>query len=367
MKVLIAAGGTAGHISPALALAGALVETRGAEVRFAGVPDGQEARLVPAAGFGFEPVEAAPFVRGLSPRNLTAPGIVMRSVRRARPLVEDADVVVGMGGYVSVPVGVAALRARRPLVLHEQNALPGLANRLFARPARVVALAFADAARHLPGRARTVVTGNPVRPAITSVPAERGMLAKEALDELELESGRRTVVVFGGSQGARRVNRAAAGAVRELADRDDLQFLVLSGPAHLELVRDAVPRGLHLVVRVLPYLERMELAYAIADLVVCRAGASSVAEVAVCGLPSLLVPYPSATGHHQDANARALTRVGAAAVVADDAFTGALLASRIRELLGDAGRLAAMGERAAAWARPDAARSLAGVVAEAAG
>ena len=367
MNVLIAAGGTAGHISPALALARALAETRHADVRFAGAPEGQEARLVPAAGFAFEPVEAAPFVRGISARNLTAPGVVLRSVRRARSLVERADVVVGMGGYVSVPVGIAALRARRPLVLHEQNAIPGLANRLFARPARAVALSFADAAAHLPRHARTVVTGNPVRRSITSVPAERERLAKEAVDEFGLEADRRTIVVFGGSQGARRVNRAAAGAVRILADRVDLQMLILTGPAHLELVRDAIPAGIALAVRVLPYLQRMELAYALADLVVCRAGASSVAEVAVCGLPSLLVPYPYATGHHQDANARALTRAGAAAVVADEAFTGALLASRIGELLADPARLSAMGERAGAWARPDADRALADVVGETAG
>jgi UDP-N-acetylglucosamine--N-acetylmuramyl-(pentapeptide) pyrophosphoryl-undecaprenol N-acetylglucosamine transferase len=366
VRVLIAAGGTGGHISPALALGRALADGEGAEVRFAGVPGGQESNLVPAAGFPFEPVEAAPFVRGVSVRNLTAPAIVLRSVRHARPVVEDADVVVGMGGYVSVPVGVAALRARRPLVLHEQNAIPGLANRLFARPARSVALSFPDAAAHLPRRTRTIVTGNPVRASIVSVPVERERLSAEALDELELEARRRTIVIFGGSQGARRLDRAAAEVVRRLADRSDLQLLILSGRAHHELVRDAIPAGIDLLVRVRPFLERMELAYAVADLVVCRAGASSVAELAVCGLPSLLVPYPHATGHHQDANARALVRAGAAVVVADEALTGALLAARVGELLADASRLGAMAARAAAWARPDAAAALARVVVEAA-
>jgi UDP-N-acetylglucosamine--N-acetylmuramyl-(pentapeptide) pyrophosphoryl-undecaprenol N-acetylglucosamine transferase len=367
VKVLIAAGGTAGHISPALALARALERTSGTDVRFAGGPEGQESRLVPAAGFAFEPVEAAPYVRGLSLRNLAVPGVLLRSVRGARPLVEGADVVVGMGGYVSVPVGVAALRARRPLVLHEQNAIPGLANRLFARPARAVALSFADTVAHVPRRVRTVVTGNPVREAILAVRTDRERLAKAALDALELEAGRRTVVVFGGSQGARRINRAAADAVRELADRDDLQLLLVTGPAHLELVRDAIPRGIALRVRAVPFLDRMEQAYAIANLVVCRAGASSIAEVSVCGLPSVLVPYPYATGHHQDANARALSRAGGAVVVADDALTGALLASRVRELLADVATLDTMAERALAWSRPDAAEALAAIVTEAAG
>jgi UDP-N-acetylglucosamine--N-acetylmuramyl-(pentapeptide) pyrophosphoryl-undecaprenol N-acetylglucosamine transferase len=365
VRVLIAAGGTAGHISPALALA---VELAGsdADVRVAGAPDGQEARLVPAAGFAFDPIPAAPFVRGLSARNLRAPAVVARSMRLARAVVETADVVVGMGGYVSVPVAAAALRARRPLVLHEQNAVPGLANRLFARPARTVALSFADTASHLPRRARTVVTGNPVRASIVAVRAERDRLAKEALDALELEPGRRTVLVFGGSQGARRIDRAASDAVRELADREDLQLVIVTGPAHLELVRDAIPPGIELLVRAFPFLDRIDLAYAVADLVVCRAGASTVAEVAVCGLPSLLIPYPYATAHHQDANARALVRAGAAGVVADDALTGSLLAARIRELLSDEARLVAMGERAAEWSRPAAAEELARVVAEAA-
>jgi UDP-N-acetylglucosamine--N-acetylmuramyl-(pentapeptide) pyrophosphoryl-undecaprenol N-acetylglucosamine transferase len=365
VNVLIAAGGTAGHVSPGLALARELADELGAEVRFAGAPNGQESRLVPAAGFAFDPVEAAPFVRAMSPRNLAAPAVVLRSVRRARPLVRVADVVVGMGGYVSVPVGIAALRDRRPLVVHEQNAVPGLANRLFARPAAVVALSFADATRHLPRRVRTVVTGNPIRSAIIAVRRDRERLAREAIEALDLVPGRRTVLIFGGSQGARRLNRAAAEAARELAGRDDLQLLVLSGPAHLELVRDAIPSG-DLVVRVQPYLERMELAYAVADFVVCRAGSSSVTEVAVCGLPSLLVPYPHATGDHQEANARALLRAGASVVVSDETFTGAVLAASVRELLADRARLAEMGERAAGWSRPDAAPALARLVAEAA-
>lgn len=366
MRVVIAAGGTAGHVFPALALARELVERHRVAVAFAGTPEGQEARLVPAKGFAFTPIEAAPFVRGPSPKNLRAPFVVAGAVRRARRLVDGADVVVGMGGYVSVPIGLAALRARRALVLHEQNAFPGLANRLLARPSRAVALSFADAARHLPRRARTVVTGNPVRPSIAAVPGERETLTKEALGHLEFEAGRRTVLVFGGSQGARRIDRAASEAVRLLADRDDLQMLLLTGEAHLQLVRDAIPANMRLLVRALPFLDRMELAYALADLVVARAGAASVAEIAVCGLPSLLVPYPYATGHHQDANARVLARAGGAIVVADEAFTGPVLASRVRELLEDPDRLRAMVERAAAWSRPDAAEALARIVVEAA-
>jgi UDP-N-acetylglucosamine--N-acetylmuramyl-(pentapeptide) pyrophosphoryl-undecaprenol N-acetylglucosamine transferase len=366
MRVLIAAGGTAGHVSPALALARELADAHGADVRFAGSPHDQEARLVAAAGFSFVPIASAPFVRGVSARNLRGLVVVLRSVGRSRRHVQDADVVVGMGGYASVPVAVAALRARRPLVVHEQNAIPGLANRVFARGARTVAVSFADTVPMLPRRAPTVVTGNPVRPAILAVREDRDRLTKVAHDALGLEPGRRTVVVFGGSQGARRIGRATVDAVGELAGRHDLQLLLLTGPANLEAMREAIPSGTALLVRVLPFLDRMELAYAAADLVVCRAGASSVAEVAVCGLPSVLVPYPYATRRHQDANARALSRAGGAIVVPDDVLGGGLVAARLRDLLGDPVRLAEMGKHAAAWARPDAASALAGVVAEAA-
>jgi UDP-N-acetylglucosamine--N-acetylmuramyl-(pentapeptide) pyrophosphoryl-undecaprenol N-acetylglucosamine transferase len=365
MRILIAGGGTAGHVFPAIAVARRLAAD-GHEVRFAGTSAGQEARLVPAAGFELAEVEASPLVRRVSFRAAAAPLVALRSVRRCAPLVEGADVVLGMGGYVSVPVALAALRGRRPLVVHEQNAVPGLANRTLARPARVVAVAFAEASRAFPRRARTVVTGNPVRDVVAAVPANRDGLAKEAAHELELDPERRTVVVFGGSQGALHVNRALVDAARRLR-RSDLQILLLSGPAHAEAVGSALGSSARVPVRVVPFLERMELAYAIADLVVARAGATTVAEVAVCGIPSVLIPYPYATGRHQEANARALQRGGGASVLLDDELDGAVLAERVGALLDDEDRLRAMGERARAWSRPDAAEAVAGLVLEAGG
>ena len=364
MRILIAGGGTAGHVFPALALAGRFVEG-GHDVRFAGTATGQEAVLVPAAGFAFETVRAQPLVRKVSIRALTAPVEAVRSVGDCRPLVEEADVVLGMGGYVSVPVALAALRSRRPLVLHEQNAVPGLANRALARPARTVALAFADARRALPRRARTVVTGNPVREEILAVQADRERLAKEGRAELELEEGRRTVVVFGGSQGALHVNRSIASAIRRL-EPDQMQVLILAGNAHADALRAAIGEAPPMPVRVLAFLERMELAYAVADLVVSRAGATTVAELAVTGVPSVLIPYPYATGRHQEANARALQRAGGSSILLDDEIDGDVLAERIGRMLGEPDRLREMGERAKTWSRPDAADALAAVVLHAA-
>jgi len=360
--VLVAGGGTAGHVFPAIALARRLADDHAAEVRFAGTSAGQEAILVPEAGFPFDVVDARPLRRELSLDAITAPVATLRSVSRCAPLVERADVVVGMGGYVSVPVGAAALRARRPLVLHEQNAVPGLANRALALGARAVALTFADASRRLPRRARTVVTGNPVRDPILSVREDRAVLAHAARAELGLEEGRATVVIFGGSQGALRVDTAAVDAVRSLRDRADLQILLLSGRAHQERIASSLRETGDVLVRLRGFLDRMELAYAIADLVVARAGATTCAELTACGLPSILVPYPFATGGHQEANARALERAGAAMVVMDEALSGASLARSIRDLLDDAARLERMGEAARAWSRPDAAATLARVV-----
>lgn len=359
MRVLVAGGGTAGHVFPAIALATELASF-GHDVWFVGTPSGQEGRLVRDAGFEFHEVDAKPFERRISPRALIAPVSALRAVKTARPLVEWSDVVVGMGGYASVPVVLAALRSRRPVVLHEQNAVPGLTNRAFARGARTVALSFAHAKRGLPRRTRTVVTGNPVRSRILSVWTERERLAKEARGELDLADDRRTVVVFGGSQGALHVNRSIVEALATLG-RSDLQVLLLTGRAHVDAVRASIPPT-GPPVRVLGFLERMELAYAVADVVVARAGATTIAEIAVCGLASVLIPYPYATGRHQEANARALQRVGAATMLLDDELDGGVLAERIAWLLDDDDRLRTMGEHARAWSRPDAATALASAV-----
>jgi UDP-N-acetylglucosamine--N-acetylmuramyl-(pentapeptide) pyrophosphoryl-undecaprenol N-acetylglucosamine transferase len=363
MRILVAGGGTAGHVFPALALANVLA-SNGHDLRFAGTSRGQEARLVREAGLPFEEISARPLERKLSVGALAAPVFAVTAMKDCGPLVSWADVVVGMGGYVSVPVGLASLRARRPLVLHEQNAVPGLANRTLARPARRVALAFAEARRALPRRARTVVTGNPVREEILTVPAERDRLAKEARREFDLDDERRTVGVFGGSQGALHVNRSVVDAIARLGS-NGLQMLLLTGATHEAAVRAALPTRTSVVVRVLGFLERMSLAYAVADLVIARAGATTIAEVAASGVPSLLIPYPYATGRHQEANARALQRVGASKMVLDAELDGRVLAELIDGLLSDGDRLRAMGDRASAWARPDAAEALARVVLEA--
>jgi UDP-N-acetylglucosamine--N-acetylmuramyl-(pentapeptide) pyrophosphoryl-undecaprenol N-acetylglucosamine transferase len=365
VKVAIAGGGTAGHVFPAIALAQELAR-EGHESTFLGTSAGPEARLVADAGFPFAEIEAAPLARRAPGALVRAPFVAMRSIHACRPHVASADVVVGMGGYVSLPPVLAARREGRPVVLHEQNAVPGLANRVLARGARTVALSFAEAATRVPRRVRTCVTGNPVRERILEVVAHRDTLRAEAFSELDLEAGRATVLVFGGSLGALHVDRTVAAALEHLGSRDDLQLLILTGPRHLDVVAPAAALATPLLVRVLPFLDRMELAYAVADAVVARAGATSIAELAVCGLASILIPYPHATADHQSANARALGRVGAAQIVADADLRPDDLAARIARLVDDVPLRTSMAERAAAWGTPHAAARLAAVVREAA-
>jgi UDP-N-acetylglucosamine--N-acetylmuramyl-(pentapeptide) pyrophosphoryl-undecaprenol N-acetylglucosamine transferase len=367
MRVLLAGGGTAGHVFPAIALAERLQGRHGVTVEFVGSAQGQEARLVPIAGFAFHGIAAQQMPRTVSAEALRAPFTALVSVRACRPIVARADVVVGMGGYASLPAVLAARWMKKPLVLHEQNAVPGIVNRLAARWATTVAVSFVDAIPRFASRSnRTVVTGNPVREQILRVPEHREALAKEACAELDLDPGVPTVLVAGGSLGALALDRLVAEAILVLEGRADLQVLALTGPGHLADIQSVASSVTAPRVRALEFLDRMELGYAVADLALARAGAGGVSELAVCGVPSLLVPYPHATANHQEANARELERSGAAAVTLESSLTPRVLASSLTSLLADEEARRRMSAAGLAWARPDAAAHLARVVVEAA-
>jgi UDP-N-acetylglucosamine--N-acetylmuramyl-(pentapeptide) pyrophosphoryl-undecaprenol N-acetylglucosamine transferase len=361
MRILIAGGGTAGHVFPSLAVAERL-SSRGARVEFVGSTDGQEATLIPAAGYPFHPIPALPLRRELSVRAALAPAVALRSAIACRPLVRGASAVLGMGGFASIPAVLAARTAGVPRVLHEQNAVPGLANRALARVASAIGITFEDSRRRLSGRARIETTGLPVRKEILAVQTRREELAAEARRTFELVPGRVTVLVTGGSQGALQIDRAVAGAIALLSDRRDLQLVVLTGRAHEAVVADAAARSMDLVVRTIPFLDRIELALAVADLAVARAGANTVNELAVSGLPAILVPYPYATDAHQDANARELERAGAAELVPDRDLTPDRLAERLAALIGDDERRSSMAKASRSWAKPDADERLAELV-----
>jgi UDP-N-acetylglucosamine--N-acetylmuramyl-(pentapeptide) pyrophosphoryl-undecaprenol N-acetylglucosamine transferase len=290
----------------------------------------------------------------------------LAAARVVRPLVRSCDVVVGIGGYASAPAILAARRFRTPIVLIEQNGVPGVVNRLAARWARVVATTFEATAVRLPAGTRVVRTGNPIRRAIAEVPGSRSDRRAEALRLFDLEDGRRTVSVLGGSQGARQLDRTVAGAIGALRNRHDLQLLVVTGPAHVEEVAPAARDSGDLLVRVVGFIERVDLALAASDLAVARAGSGTVSELSACGVPSILVPYPHATENHQEANAREVERAGGADVVLESALTPTGLAERVASLAADDVRLAQMGEAMLRWSRPDADERIAELVLKAA-
>ena len=371
LSLLVAAGGSGGHVFPGLALARTVVQhDPEATVRFAGTTRGIETRAVPEAGFALDLLPVLPLSRRLAKETLLAPFAAVNGTFAARRLLRRHrfDVVCGMGGYVTLPVAVAARLERVPVVLHEQNAVPGVANRLAARVASRIAVGLAAAAGSFPPD-RTVVVGNPVRPELANL--DRAALREEAVAAFGLEPDRRTLFVFGGSQGARRINQAVVAATAHWPDPAAVQVLHACGRRDEADVRaawaGADPDGRGLLVRIVPFVDRMDLAYAAADLAMTRAGAITVAELTAAAMPAVMVPLPHATADHQAANARSVATGGGAVVVEDAALDGPAVVAAAAPLLADAERLAAMAVAMRAQAHPAAAEELAALVVEATG
>ena len=354
---VIAGGGTAGHVLPGISIAQQIVAGGAPReaVHFVGSARGVETRLVTEAGFGLTALPGRGLQRRLALSNVTAAIGLLRAfaealvvLRRRRPAV-----VLGLGGYASAACGAAAALLRVPLVITEQNAVPGLANRLLSRFATGAATAFE--ATDLP---RATWTGNPVRTEVLAADRTSGRAAARAA--LGVGSERRLVAVFGGSLGSRSINEAVAGASEIWQDRGDLHIRHIAGRRdHDELAGRAAPdRGSALGYDLIAYEDDMATVYAAADIVVSRSGATTVAELAAAGVPAVLVPLPGAPGDHQTANARRLVEAGGAVIVSDAELDGTRLASEVDALLDDPDRLSAMAGAATALARPDAARAV---------
>ena len=362
---MIAGGGTGGHVVPSLQIARALV-ARGRSapsIELFGSRRGQEAALWPTLEFPFTLLPGRGIRRSIRLRALidnagavlgllvaTAASIVSFVARRPR-------VAVIVGGYASFPAGIAALLTRVPMVLVNTDAVPGAVNGLLARFAAANAVAFPGT-----GLPRAVLTGTPVRPELGGLdrsPAGR----RQARALLGLPEERRTLAAFGGSLGARRINAAVAELAARWSDRRDLSLYHVAGRRDYgQFGRDEPGTSGGLEYRVVPFEDRMPVLYRAADVVVCRAGAMTVAELLVCGLPAILVPLPGAPRDHQTRNAEALVAGGAAILVPDAECTAARLESELAALLSDADRLAAMGEAARRLGHPDAAATVAELV-----
>lgn len=337
-RVLLAGGGTAGHTSPLLATADALRRRDPAiEITCLGTPRGLENRVVPEAGYRLELVAPVPLPRKPNGDLLRVPGRLRGAVREALAILDRIrpDVVVGYGGYVSMPAYLAARRRRIPIVVHEQNALPGLANRVGSRVAERVAVSFPDT----PLRKAEYV-GLPIRRMISTL--DRAASQVEARAFFGLEAERPTLVVTGGSQGARRLNQAVAGAAAALID-SGAQVLHVIGPKGEADPHVPTGAGPYVVER---FVERMDFALAAADLMICRAGASSVTEAAATGVPTIFVPLPIGNGE-QALNAKPVVDAGGALLVNDADLTSDWVAATVPDLLHDADRLAVMSRAAA--------------------
>ncbi len=357
---VIAGGGTAGHVHPALAIADELVR-RGYEaqsVHFIGSERGLEKTVVPEHGYPLTLLPGRGIVRRLSVENLRSglalgKALVMavRALRRMRP-----NVLISVGGYASAPAAVAARLVGVPVVVMEQNAVPGAANRLASKWAKACAVSFDGT--DLPN---AVHTGNPARSDVATVNRARDRSASRAA--LGVSGNRRLVVVFGGSLGARSINKAVVGALPAIADRPDLSIRHIVGSRDWDDYGNNERLGSLEYVSI-EYEQAMHHVYGAADLLVCRAGATSVAEIALTGTPAVLIPLPGAPGDHQTLNARALSDREGAVLVPDGEMTSERLVELIDELAGDVERLQAISTAARTQGRPDAASLIADLVME---
>ncbi len=366
MKVMIAAGGTGGHVNPALAVAGEIKKHYAeAEICFVGTPDRIEAKIVPQAGFPLKTIEISGFKRGFSPaeikaniktveRLLKSSGAVKKIINEFKP-----DVVVGFGGYVSGPVVRMAAKMNIPTAIHEQNAYPGVTNKALSEMVDEVMLTVEAAKEHLKLRKEPIITGLPVRGELLE--------ADPAVSRAELGFDERPIVLcMGGSLGADAVNKAIVEVVAARHNESKYNFMISTGqygtwvPEELEKRGVDVENDKRIVVRT--YIDDMARCLSAADLVICRAGASSLSEFEALGKPSVLIPSPNVTENHQFHNAMALVNNGAACIIEEKDLTGEKLGTLVDELLADKERLHSIGENARKMAITDASAKIAGIV-----
>ncbi|MDF2630489.1 MAG: UDP-N-acetylglucosamine-N-acetylmuramyl-pyrophosphoryl-undecaprenol N-acetylglucosamine transferase [Symbiobacteriaceae bacterium] len=359
MKYLIAGGGTGGHIYPAVSIAHALkAADPQAELLYVGTQAGREATLVPREQIPFVTISSAGLINLSAMQKLkgalkAAKGLFdsLGHIRRFRP-----DVVIGTGGFVSGPVLLAARLAGRPVVIQEQNAFPGVTNRIASRWAKAVLVPYEEARPYFPAGTKLQFIGNPVRPEVQGAERSAG---RKAFGYTESD---KVLVVMGGSGGGRDFNRFAVDAVKLLLGRlPGLKVLHITGERYFDQVRQQYggsPAG----VSVVPYLHNMPEAYAAADAGIFRSGALTLAEVQVRGLPSVLIPSPNVTHNHQDWNARTLEQRGAALVVREREMSADKLADAVAVALTDSAKRAAMAEALRSLAQPDAAADIAGAI-----
>mgnify|MGYP000878254220 CR=1 FL=1 len=360
MNIIVSGGGTGGHIYPALTILRAIQRREpSARILYVGTPHGLEADIVPREGIDFISIDLAGFERSFSFESILRVGRALCALARARGIVHGfrPDVAIGTGGYVAGPILLAASLAGVPTLIQEQNVFAGVTNRILARFATAIAVGMEDAKRVFPA-GKTYVTGNPIRPEVLT--AARG----EGAGAFGFDPAKKTVLISGGSRGARSINRAMVEVITRAAEQTEVQYLHVTGSEEhgdtLARIRNAGVRlEDHPNLRVVPYLYNMPEAMAMADIAVFRAGATGLAELAARGVPAILIPYPYAAENHQEKNARAMEAAGAAEVILNRDVSGAVLEGAIRQLLADDARRAGMAAAMKRLGKPEAAEEIA--------
>jgi UDP-N-acetylglucosamine--N-acetylmuramyl-(pentapeptide) pyrophosphoryl-undecaprenol N-acetylglucosamine transferase len=350
MKVMIAGGGTGGHLFPGLALAEEFKRRdAGTEVIFVGTEHGIEAKIIPREGYPLQFVRAEGIAGKPLMKKMTAAATIAASFLDARRILASAgpDIVIGVGGYASGAVVLVASLKSVPTLIHEQNSVPGATNRILGRFVDRVCVTYQESMPAFPA-GKTFLTGNPVRLKIMKGDRE------SACRLFSLDPDLFTIFIFGGSSGASSINRTMVDALNHLGDlKENVQFLHQTGDRDLQGIRDAY-RKAGAKGTVAPFIFQMAEAYAAADVVIARAGATTLAELTALGKPAILVPYPHAAGRHQEFNAMKLRDMGAAQVILDHEMNGELMARQIREMYGDARGLREMQKASRGLGTPDA-------------
>lgn len=359
LRFLLAGGGTSGHINPALAIAEQLRRDHPtADIRFCGTARGLESDIVPRAGYSFTAIRARGLPSKPSKEMFRAVADFIAGRSQCRKILREfrPNAVIGTGGYVCSPVVAAASSLGIPVILHEQNAFPGRSNRMMSRNSKAVCVSFPGTERYFPAGTPITLTGNPVREIFFH---QDRQTARQALG---LDEKQPIVLVMGGSLGARTLNQAVLGLpdtfVSDIAGAAGLapQIILAAGKQHYDSVKSAAAGKTWLSVH--EYIYDVHLYMAAADLLICRAGAMTCAELAALGRPAVLVPYPYAAGDHQTYNARVLSDAGAAVLCPDGQLTPEWLKERLLELFKTPGRLNQMGQAAADLSRPDSAAAI---------
>ncbi len=353
-RILLAAGGTGGHVYPAIAIADALVQqSRDAEILFVGTKNHMEWHAVPKAGYDIQNIWISGFHRRFTLKNLLFPVKVITSlVQSLRILMSfKPQIMISCGGYVAGPVGWVAGKKGIPVVIQEQNSFPGVTNRLLAKFATRIFTAFKEADRYLP-ETKTVVTGNPTRATLTSANRDK------ALESFDFTESKPVLLVMGGSGGAKTINDAMKTNIKKLHDEAELQIIWQCGMKYYDKLSTEIDTQNLKNLRLTAFLDNMAEAYAAADLVISRAGASSCSELMITGTPSILVPSPNVAGDHQTKNAQSMVEAGASELLEDQVMKETVH-ELVNTLIHDQQKLAQMNKAALSLAKPEAAQQIA--------